>query len=110
MTEHEQIDTSSNLLRGMGQRSLDLIKAMHTITAAAQPITGRGVGYKLFTAPLIPSVSRRKCSGSIACLRKPANTTSSLGVDRRREPRAGAHPQLGRSRRIYALQSSIISA
>ena len=42
----------------MGQRSLDLIEAMHTIIAAAQPITGRGVGYKLFTAGLIPSMAR----------------------------------------------------
>ena len=42
----------------MGQRSLDLIEAMHTITEAAQPITGRGVGYKLFTAGLIPSMAK----------------------------------------------------
>lgn len=31
---------------------------METICAAAQPITGRGVGYKLFTAGLIPSMAR----------------------------------------------------
>jgi hypothetical protein len=31
---------------------------MHTIVAAAQPITCRGVGYKLFTAGLIPSMAR----------------------------------------------------
>jgi hypothetical protein len=31
---------------------------MFTIAAAAQPITGRGVGYKLFTAGLIASMSR----------------------------------------------------
>jgi hypothetical protein len=41
----------------MEQRSLDLIDAMFTITAAAQPITGRGVGYKLFVAKLIPSMA-----------------------------------------------------
>ena len=35
--------------RGMAQRSLDLIEAMHATAEAAQPITGRGVGYKLFT-------------------------------------------------------------
>lgn len=40
----------------MAKKSLDLIEAMRTITAAAQPITGRGVGYKLFTAGLIPSM------------------------------------------------------
>jgi hypothetical protein len=43
--------------RGMAQKSLDLIKAMHTAAEAAQPITGRGLGYKLFTLGLIPSMS-----------------------------------------------------
>jgi hypothetical protein len=42
----------------MGRRSLDLIDAMFSITEAAHPITGRGVGYKLFMAGLIPSMSR----------------------------------------------------
>src|SRR5262245_53179506 len=44
--------------RGMAQRSLDLIEAMAEIAEAANPITGRGVGYKLFTAGLIPSMGR----------------------------------------------------
>jgi hypothetical protein len=43
--------------RGMAQGSLDLIDAMSVIAEAAQPITGRGVGYKLFTAGLIGSMS-----------------------------------------------------
>ena len=43
--------------RGMARRSLDLIEAMHAAAEAAQPITGRGVGYKLFTARLIPSMA-----------------------------------------------------
>ena len=43
--------------RGMAQRSLDLIEAMSVIAEAAQPITGRGVGYKLFTQGLIRSMS-----------------------------------------------------
>jgi hypothetical protein len=42
--------------RGMAQRSLDLIEAMQRIVEAAQPITGRGIGYKLFAARLIPSM------------------------------------------------------
>ncbi len=42
----------------MAQRSLDLIEAMHAVTEAAQPITGRGVGYKLFTRGLIASMAR----------------------------------------------------
>jgi hypothetical protein len=42
----------------MARRSLDLVEAMYAIAAAAQPINGRGVGYKLFTARLIPSMGR----------------------------------------------------
>jgi hypothetical protein len=40
----------------MGQKSLALIKAMVKIVEAAQPITGRGVGYKLFVQRLIASM------------------------------------------------------
>ena len=56
----EYFETSSRKGRppGLTQRSLDLIDAMHDIVEAAQPITGRGVGYKLFTQRLIPSMSR----------------------------------------------------
>jgi hypothetical protein len=43
--------------RGMAQESLDLIEAMYAAAEAAQPITGRGIGYKLFTAGLIPSMA-----------------------------------------------------
>jgi hypothetical protein len=41
----------------MAKQSLELIKAMHKAAEAAQPITGRGIGYKLFTAGLIPSMA-----------------------------------------------------
>ena len=58
----EQIETRSKKVRGMAQRSLNLIEAMHTFAEAAQPITGRGVGYKLFTAGLIPSMATRRSS------------------------------------------------
>src|SRR5689334_14282988 len=44
--------------RGRAQRSLDLIQAMYDIAEASQPITGRGVGYKLFSLGLIPSMGR----------------------------------------------------
>jgi hypothetical protein len=40
----------------MAQESLDLIEAMYAIAEATQPITGRGVGYKLFSQGLIPSM------------------------------------------------------
>jgi hypothetical protein len=51
-------ETCSKKGRGMAQRSLDLIEAMAAIVEAAQPITGRGVGYKLFTQGLITSMAR----------------------------------------------------
>jgi hypothetical protein len=43
--------------RGMAQRSIDLIMAMQTAAEIAKPITGRGIGYKLFTGGLIDSMS-----------------------------------------------------
>jgi hypothetical protein len=43
----------------MAQASLDLIEEMHTIAKAAQPITGRGVGYKLFVANLIAAIATK---------------------------------------------------
>jgi hypothetical protein len=52
----EHFQTGMKIGRGMAQASLDLIEAMYAIAKAAQPITGRGVGYKLFTARLIPSM------------------------------------------------------
>jgi hypothetical protein len=54
MTEH--FETCSKKGRGRAQQSTDLIAAMYAIAEAAQPITGRGVGYKLFVADLIPSM------------------------------------------------------
>ena len=55
----EQIDTCLKIpqRRGRAKKSIDLIKAMYSIAEAAKPITGRGVGYKLFTAGLSPSMS-----------------------------------------------------
>jgi hypothetical protein len=55
-----QIETCSKKPRGRGRakKSVELIEAMEAICAAAQPITGRGVGYKLFAAGLIPSMAR----------------------------------------------------
>jgi hypothetical protein len=44
--------------RGRARRSIDLIEAMYDAAEAAQPITGRGVGYKLFAPRLIPSMGR----------------------------------------------------
>jgi hypothetical protein len=58
----EQMDTSTQMLpkrgRGRAAASDDLIEAMREIAEAAQPITGRGVGYKLFTKDLIDSMAQ----------------------------------------------------
>jgi hypothetical protein len=55
MTEY--FETGIKKGRGMAQQSLDLIEAMRDVAKPAQPITGRGVGYKLFAAGLIPSMA-----------------------------------------------------
>jgi hypothetical protein len=57
MSEH--FETGSKKGRGRAQKSLDLIEAMYEIAADCGPITGRGVGYKLFAAGLISSMSRQ---------------------------------------------------
>ncbi len=54
----EYFQTSMKKGRGRSQRSLDMIKAMYEIAEESQPITGRGVGYKLFSLNLIPSMSK----------------------------------------------------
>jgi hypothetical protein len=54
----DYFETGTKKGRGMAQRSLDLIEAMRDIAEAMQPITGRGVGYKLFTRGLTSSMSR----------------------------------------------------
>jgi hypothetical protein len=54
----EYFQTGMKKGRGRAKSSLDLIDAMYLAAEAAQPITGRGIGYKLFTAGLIPSMSR----------------------------------------------------
>ena len=54
----EQIGTRSKKVRGMARQSLNLIEAMYAAAESAQPITGRGIGYKLFTRGLIASMAR----------------------------------------------------
>src|SRR5262245_10495530 len=58
MTEY--FETCSKKGRGMAQRSLDLIEAMRAAAEPAQPITGRGIGYKLFAQGLIPSMAKNE--------------------------------------------------
>jgi hypothetical protein len=61
MTAAEHFETCSKKPRGRGmaQASLALIDAMFVAAEAAHPITGRGIGYKLFTAGWIPSMDRK---------------------------------------------------
>src|SRR6516164_689646 len=42
----------------MARESLELIGAMYRAAEIAHPITGRGIGYKLFTAGMIPSMEQ----------------------------------------------------
>ena len=44
----EQIEASSKKGRGRGKNTLALIEAMKKIAEETHPITGRGIGYKLF--------------------------------------------------------------
>jgi hypothetical protein len=52
------IDSAPKKRRGMNANSQWLIKHMIPIVEAAKPITGRGVGYKMFVRKLIKSMSQ----------------------------------------------------
>ncbi len=66
----EYFQTGSKLPgRGMSLASRHLIRAMYSIAEEAQPITGRGVGYKLFAAGLIPSMSTKEMAKVYRLLR-----------------------------------------
>jgi hypothetical protein len=52
----KQTETGIRKVRGRAQHSTDLIDAMFDEAKKAEPITGRGIGYKLFTRGLIPSM------------------------------------------------------
>jgi hypothetical protein len=55
MTEQIGISPKKPSRRGLAKQSLSLINAMSEIIEDVQPITGRGVGYRLFVKKLIPS-------------------------------------------------------
>jgi hypothetical protein len=65
----EQIVTGSKKTRGMSRASLNLIDAIYDSAEAAQPITGRGIGYKLFSKGLISSMSRAEMAKAYRLLR-----------------------------------------
>jgi hypothetical protein len=68
MSEH--FETGIKKGRGRAKGSLDLIQAMYAAAEAAQPITGRGIGYKLFTAGLIDSMSKNNMQKVYRLLRE----------------------------------------
>jgi hypothetical protein len=53
LTPGEQIEPRSKKVRGLNKSTVKLIEAMKEIARDTHPITGRGVGYKLFSAGLI---------------------------------------------------------
>ena len=54
-----QTGTGTSLVRrGMSASSITMIERMRIIAEATQPITGRGVGYKMFVQNLIASMGR----------------------------------------------------
>ena len=61
----EYFRASSKKGRGRAKASVALIDAMRSAAEAAQPITGRGIGYKLFAAGLIPSMARSEMAKAI---------------------------------------------
>lgn len=63
-------DRSKKGGRGRAQKSLNLIKAMYDIAEACEPITGRGIGYKLFSQGLIPSMSKNAMQSVYRFLRE----------------------------------------
>ena len=91
--------------------SLDLIEAMYTAAKAAQPITGRGVGYKLFTLGLIPSMATSEMAKVYRLLRI-ARERDDIPWDWIVDEtlRAGAGVDMGRSRRIRPLRSPVLQA
>jgi hypothetical protein len=58
VSEAEQIEASFKKGRGRSKSTLTLIAAMKKIAEETHPITGRGIGYKLFAAGLIDGMSR----------------------------------------------------
>ncbi len=58
LTDGEQIEPSIKKVRGRNKSTIKLIEAMKKIAEEAHPITGRGIGYKLFAAGLIENMGK----------------------------------------------------
>ena len=55
--------------RGRNKSTIRLIEAMRNIADEMHPITGRGIGYKLFSAKLIDSMSTNNMSSVYRALK-----------------------------------------
>jgi hypothetical protein len=56
LTPGEQIEARSKKVRGRNKSTIRLIEAMKKIAEETKPITGRGIGYKLFKDRLIGGI------------------------------------------------------
>jgi hypothetical protein len=54
-----QIEPSLKKVRGLNKATIRLIEAMKKIAEETKPITGRGIGYKLFAAGLIDGMNKK---------------------------------------------------
>jgi hypothetical protein len=54
----EQIQPSFKKVRGRNKATIELVKAMREIAEEMRPITGRGIGYKLFSRGLIDDMGQ----------------------------------------------------
>ena len=59
LTPDPQFQASSKKVRGRNKKTLALIDAMYKIAEASKPITGRGIGYKLFATGLIDNMATK---------------------------------------------------
>jgi hypothetical protein len=57
-TASEYFGSSPKKGRGLARATLDLVDAIYTAAEKVQPVTGRGVAYKLFISKLIASMAR----------------------------------------------------
>jgi hypothetical protein len=58
LTDGEQIQPSIKKTRGRNKATVKLVEAMREIAEESRPITGRGLGYKLFSRGLIDGMGR----------------------------------------------------
>jgi hypothetical protein len=79
----------------MARRSLDLIEAMAAIAEAAQPITGRGIGYKLFAQRLTASMAKSEMQRVYRLLKEAREQASFRGSGSLTKPAPSSAWQLG---------------